>query len=727
LDVDADEPQAPDEQVFSFDMKRYLDALRKYVWALAAFTALAVTLAVIYTSRLPNVYEAKASIQIEPRLPDLLGQGADLFAATGAGGGAGMDYYNEQKKYLTSYSATHQTVEQFQLHLKLLSEHERANKKLDEQLDIATRRLQAQISVKGPDQDRTMYVTVRSEDAQLAAEIANDHVTTYIDYTKNLLSTSARVASTALSQQFEAEEQNLRKAEAKLFQFQKDHDLLAVSLEDRQNLVSANIMTFTQKMNEARAHRIEIGSKLDRMKAAAASSKDLLDSPILLMGNDNTSFDSLRAQYYTERNAFVQIDKELGPKHADYQKQKAKVDDLLDALHSEAKRIIGGVEETYLAALATEKALGVEAEKYKKEALDFGPNIVAYNELLRDKKSIEDRYTILRNRLSASEMTGRMNSSLDSTYVKRLDNALVPTSPVSPDVRVNASIAGGLAFFIGLGLLMLAVFLDRSIKTTSDAQQAAAVPVVGVIPMVPEADLGTDNDKSRDLYVHEHPTSAVAECCRSLRTNVLFSGAERRLKTIAVSSANPREGKTTSVIYLGITMAQSNQRVLLIDTDMRRPRLHESMGIPRKEGVTNLILGDNRYEEMIKPTEIPNLFVLPCGPTPPNPAELLMTNRFETVLKELESRFDLIILDSPPLQPVTDAVVLSKLVDGVIMVVRAGKTRREEIKRATRQLRTVGGTIIGVIVNEFDARSRDAYYYNYYGYHGSPEDQKKAG
>jgi capsular exopolysaccharide synthesis family protein len=309
-----------------------------------------------------------------------------------------------------------------------------------------------------------------------------------------------------------------------------------------------------------------------------------------------------------------------------------------------------------------------------------------------------------------------MNSNTDTSYATRLDPALVPTIPVAPNVRKNAMIAGGIALVLGFGVIFLIVFLDRSIKNTADAQQAAGVPVVGIIPMVAAADLPADSDRARDLYVHEHPTSSVAECCRSLRTNILFSAADRKLKTLIVSSANPREGKTTSVIYLGTTMAQSGQRVLLIDSDMRRPRLHASTGVSRKSGLSNLILGDQNYDEVIRATDIPNLFVLPCGPTPPNPAELLMTKRFEHVLEQLEKQFDLVILDSPPLQPVTDAVVLSKHADGVLLVVRAGKTLRDEVRRSARQLQSVGGTIIGVVVNEFDATNRDAYYYSYYGY-----------
>jgi polysaccharide biosynthesis transport protein len=169
-------------------------------------------------------------------------------------------------------------------------------------------------------------------------------------------------------------------------------------------------------------------------------------------------------------------------------------------------------------------------------------------------------------------------------------------------------------------------------------------------------------------------------------------------------------------MYLGTTMAQSGQRVLLIDTDMRRPRLHESTGVSRQTGLTNLIVGDHEIDDVVKTTEVPNMYLLPCGPLPPNPAELLMTQKFQSLLKELATRYDRIILDSPPLGIVTDAVVLSKHTDGVILVAKAGKTLRDDLKRAARHIRDVNGTIFGTILNAIVPDQRSGYYYSYYGY-----------
>jgi len=709
-----------DEQALTVDFRRYFDALRRYVWALLAIVALAVTGAVIYTNRQPSVYQAQASVQIEPRIPDLLGQGQDeLFR----GGGGTSDYYKQQRQVLSSFSLMRQTVEQHRLYLRVLSDFERGNRKVDELIDMATSRIRTSLLIRYPDQDRIMYVVVRNSNPQLAADIANAHVQTYIEYSRGLLSTDTKQASSALTTEFDDAERKLRESEAALYQYQKDNDLLAVTLEERQNMVSSGITTYTGKLTEARGRRIELTAQLERMQKA--SQQDVLQSPILSMGGENASFDSLRAQYYSERNKFIELEKEVGPKNPQYQMQKAKMDDLYGALQTEANRMIAAVNEQLQAVIATETALKAEVEKATKESIALGPKVVEYNELLRRKKSDEDRYNILRQRLSTTDLTDRMSRNIE-TNVRPLDAARVPSIPVFPSLRRNAITATVLSLLLGFALIFLLVFLDRSIKTTEDAQQATGAPILGIIPLLEDSALDKNDVGARDLFVHKNPTSLVAECCRSLRTNIMFSAADRAVKTIVVSSANQGEGKTTSCIYLGTTMAQSGQRVLLVDTDMRRPRLHVSTGVSRTIGISNLLVGDQDYDSVIKTTEIPNLFVLPCGPTPPNPAELLMSNRFETVLAELAKRFDRVILDSPPLQVVTDGVVLSKHADGIILIAKAAQTLRDELKRSVRHVRTVGGTIFGVIINGIEPDSRSGYsYYSYHGYsEKSPEPNR---
>jgi uncharacterized protein involved in exopolysaccharide biosynthesis len=236
------------------------------------------------------IYEAKASIQIEPRLPDLLGTGDMFNVAAGANSG---EYYRQQKQVLSSYTLCKQTVTVFDLSAKLLSEAELRSLSSEDKLELATRRLASMITVKYPDQDRIMYVRVRHSDPELATTITNNHVTTYISYAKGLLSINSTQASGALQAEFNEAESKLRAAEDKIYKFQAENDMIAVTLEEHQNLVSANILNFTQKLNDARAEEIKVASRLQQMRKEAKT--DVLQTPIVMMG-DNPSFESLRAQ-----------------------------------------------------------------------------------------------------------------------------------------------------------------------------------------------------------------------------------------------------------------------------------------------------------------------------------------------------------------------------------------------------------------------------------------------
>jgi capsular exopolysaccharide synthesis family protein len=715
IDVQAgdSEDHAPE-----FDFARYLYGIRRYAWLLITLVVLSIGGAVVYTSRLTPIYEAVASIQVEPRLPDVLGTG-DLFGL--AGGLNSAEYYREQKKILDSYMLCKQTVEQNDLVAKLLTATERKSMSQVDQVDMATRRLQKIIDVRYPDLDRIFYVVARNADKHLAADLANQHVQTYYNYARGLLTLDSSAASSELMAEFKDAEAKLRDAEQKIYKFEAENDMIAVTLEERQNLVTQNILAFTQKINDQTATEIGLNAKLNEMRRE--SDKDVLSTPVVMMG-DNPSYEALRTQYYAERTHLIELEKDLGPKNSDYIAQKQKVDELYKALKGEVDILVDGTKDLYAAATATNSGLKAELDKYKEEAKALSPKIVIYNDLKRQQKDYEDQYNILRARLQTTQMTGNMSSILSN--VRPLDPALLPTGRAWPNMKINVAIAGVLALMLGIGIVFLIVFFDRSIKAPSDVVDAAGTPVLGIIPVLGSDELLKDDDRSRDMYVHENPTSRVAECCRSLRTNIMFSAADRKFKTIVVCSANPREGKTTTVIYLGTTMAQSGQRVLLIDTDMRRPRLHASLAVPREPGLSNLLLGDDNYDELTKPTEVPNLFVLPCGPLPPNPAELVMTKRFEIVLEELSRRFDRIILDSPPINAVTDAVVLSRRADGIIFVARAGKTLRDDLKRSASQVRDVGGAIFGVIVNEFKNSERGSYYYySYYGTYGTSADGKK--
>ena len=223
------------------------------------------------------------------------------------------------------------------------------------------------------------------------------------------------------------------------------------------------------------------------------------------------------------------------------------------------------------------------------------------------------------------------------------------------------------------------------------------------------------------------PKSTASEAYRGLRTSILFSSAEKQPRVILVSSSGPQEGKTITTTNLAVTMAQSGSKVIILDCDMRRPKIHKLFDINRDTGMSNILVGGCEVTEAVVHTKVPKLDVIPCGPIPPNPSEILGSKRMVDLLLTLRKSYNRIILDSPPITAVTDAVVLAKLVDGVVLVLRVGDTPREIVQNGLNQLRTVNAHVLGAVLNGVDMGPDSGYYYQYYYYYGEDRGREKKG
>jgi succinoglycan biosynthesis transport protein ExoP len=369
--------------------------------------------------------------------------------------------------------------------------------------------------------------------------------------------------------------------------------------------------------------------------------------------------------------------------------------------------------------VATEKSLMIMMDKEKQKAIELSKLGVEYMPYERTAAENEKLYDLISKRQKELDLTGLLRSN----NVRILENAIAPGVPVSPRPMQNLMIALACGFGFGIALAFAIEMLDNTLKTQVDVETFLGVPVLGLIPIIGQGKLdpkdkersGDEQVRDRDLGVFREPRSMAAECCRSIRTNILFMSPDHPVQTMVVTSPSPQEGKTTTAINLAIAMAEAGGRVLVIDTDMRRPRLHRSFGVPNQVGVSTLILGNSTLDEAVKRTDVPNLDVLPCGPIPPNPSELLHTKRFAQILEDCKSRYAHIILDSPPTSAVTDPAVLGNLADGVILIVKGASTTRDAAAHARRQLVSAKCRLLGVIVNEIDF-SNPGYGYHYYYY-----------
>lgn len=310
--------------------------------------------------------------------------------------------------------------------------------------------------------------------------------------------------------------------------------------------------------------------------------------------------------------------------------------------------------------------------------------------------------------------------------VQAMDNIVVaepaelPRYPVKPRTRLNTLLAAVVGCMLAVGVAFLIEYLDDTIKTSEDISQALGLSTLGAITRFRPTDEG-----ERPITA-AHPRSPISEAYRALRTNIQFSTVDKPLRTLLVTSTNPLEGKTTTVANLGVVMAQAGLSVIVVDSDLRRPSLHQFFGVSRNLGLTNALLDKNPNPDgYLQETEVENLRMLASGPLPPNPSELLNSQRMRDLIEQLKGKVDVLLFDSPPILAVTDASILANQVDGVLLVVDAGTTRREVAQRGREQLDKVGANLLGAALNKLSHRGRGGYYYYYYYSSGEGGERRK--
>ncbi|MDZ7336916.1 MAG: polysaccharide biosynthesis tyrosine autokinase [candidate division KSB1 bacterium] len=371
------------------------------------------------------------------------------------------------------------------------------------------------------------------------------------------------------------------------------------------------------------------------------------------------------------------------------------------------------------------EALQAIVNRFNREMETLPEKALELARLQRAAQVDEKLYVMLQEKYQESRITevGQLGN------VIIIDRAQPPVAPIKPKKRVNLMLGAIIGLMLGFGLAFVIEYLDTSVRSIEDVE-AMGLNLMGTIPViraeqrngraeqVPGARVDPETRQIEErLVTHLRPKSPVSESYRTLRTNIQFARSDAPVRALLVTSAGPKEGKSTTVANLAITMAQLNTRTLLVDADLRRPMLHKLFGVPRDVGLTNLLVGKAALDQALIPTPVENLTLMPCGVLPPNPSELLGSQAMQALLNEVKGRFDVVLLDSPPVIAVTDALVLGRLVDGVLLVVSSGSTNREALMRAKDLLDHVQAPVLGVLLNNITASNMYGSYYYYYYYH----------
>ncbi|MCH2109984.1 MAG: polysaccharide biosynthesis tyrosine autokinase, partial [Polyangiaceae bacterium] len=558
--------------------------------------------------------------------------------------------------------------------------------------------------------------------------ILNGVVDIYLSQNQIQLSSAAGDAALWLNEQLVELKKKLESSEQALYDYKRGNSILSVSLDDQSNMFRAEIQQLTVSLTQAKARRQQILSRyrlLDQVKAGPSGSlpaKELLESAVL---------QQLRVELLAVTKELESLKGEgKGENHPQVSAAQGRKDATGEALKREVKNVQAAMKKELVAVNAEIGGLEELAQNAHERALNVNELEIEFKRLARTRDTNERLLSLVTERAKESDLE-RM---LRVNNLRVIDRPVLPTRPVSPRLSLNLA-AGAMG---GLLLGFLFAFgreqLDRTLSSPDDIHTILHEPFLGLLPRhhqekkekgrnLRRGQKQTGDSEVEDaleLVVHASSKSQLAEAARRIRTNIVFSSPDRPPRSLLITSASAGDGKTTVATWVATTIAQSGESVVLIDCDMRRPRLHRVFQLPNQLGVSSLLVSPEKMNDALVKSPVKNLTLLPSGPLPPNPSELFHSVAFQELLVTLTERFDRVIIDSPPLAPVTDSAVIAAHVDGVLMVTWAKKTQKELARRALASLHDVGANILGVVLNAVDLR--DARYgqrYDYYSYYGS--------
>jgi exopolysaccharide transport family protein len=569
---------------------------------------------------------------------------------------------------------------------------------------------------------RVMEIHYTSIDPQLAASAVNTLAATYVEQNFKTKFESTMQASDWLSKQLVDLQMKVETSQEKLVRYQKEHEILGA--DEKNNIITEKLDALNKEMTMAES---------DRMQKEAVYRQTLSDDPVAVAaaiisssptgGSGSILLDKLREQEVSLRIQVAELSTQFGPSYPKVQQLNNQLKEIDLQLQSETKKAVDHLKQLYLAALQRETMLRAAFDKQKQEANKLNESAIEYSILKRDLDSNRTLYEGLLEKLKEAGVT----AGLRSNNFRIINVARVPSYPSEPNIPRNLSFALVLGLISGVGLAFLLENMDTTVRTPEQAQLISGLPSLGMIPLGSKSTrLGASGKRlaltppAKEVFetvTQIRPQSQMAEAYRALRTSLLLSNLGAPPKVILVTSARPQEGKTTTSINTAIVLAQKGVRVLLVDGDLRRPSVHKALGLASRSGLSNVLTGSATIQQTITTSPIlANLFILPAGTPPPNPAELLASSNMRDLIMELRQQFDHIVIDTPPTLSVTDAVVLAPRADASILVIRSGQTTKQALRRARDILTQVNAHVAGVLLNAVDLTSPDYYYY--YEYQG---------
>jgi len=554
---------------------------------------------------------------------------------------------------------------------------------------------------------RLVDISFEAHDRRLAADAVNTLADTFIEWLLNRKLDATKQGRDFLKKQIEQAQSNLEQSEARLNEFAKNNDI--VSLDQKMNITYHTFAELNDALAKAETQRIEKESLYKHVMAGNIGS-------LPLVVND-PYIQNLKAEHAMAKSEYSQMSATFKSGYPKLKELGAKVSELQRKIDEAEGSIANSVKSDYEAALKKEETLRDSYGKQKVLASALNDKSIEYNILQREIESNETIYNTLLQRLKETEVS----SAIKASNIQVVDYAQIPLFPFKPNVTLNLLFACIIGLGGGVLIAFIIEYFDNTIKSPEEIRDKMKYPVLGGVFEAKQADsLASPVEKTFLM----DPRSHIAEAFRTIRTSLLLSTPGKPPRSILVTSCFPAEGKTTVSINLASSFAQAGSKVLLLEADLRRPRIGNVLG-NNGYGLSSYLTGNAALGDVITHGEIPNMYVLPVGSIPINPAELLGSSQMKDLMDTLTQEYDYIIVDGPPALGFVDSHILSSLVDGVAVVVRAGKTPRTSIRDLIDKLWNLRANFLGVIVNGVELNQNSYYYKSYNYYYGENEEKKK--
>ncbi|MFA5082978.1 MAG: polysaccharide biosynthesis tyrosine autokinase [Hydrogenophilaceae bacterium] len=708
----------------TIDLRHYWDIIVKRKGTVLAFFTIVLLAVAVGTMLMTRIYRASLTLQVERQEAKVM----DVQQVTpNESTGDSRDFYQTQYELLKSRTLAQRVIDQ----LNLASNPTFAQKSdslpglakaSDQQAKDLVRQnaglesplvgqFLANLTIEPVRNSRLIKVYYESTDPQLAARIVNALAQSYISLNLERRMDASSYATTFLQERLEQVRVKLEDSERALNQFARDKEI--IRLDDKQSSVdSQTLQEYTIGLAKAQQERIQAESIYRQLKSTRNQGiPDVLQNPTIQ--NLKQSKAKLEGDYQDGLKVYK-------PSYPKMLQLEAQIAEVQARINDEINNVSSAITITYQAAKAKEEMISAELQKAKAGMLNLQDRSVQYGILLREADTNRQLYEGLLQRMKEVGVAGGVGLN----NISVVDKAETPNRPFKPKLLLNLMIGAFLGLFGGIGLALLFEHLDDTIKHAEDVERGLGLPVLGIIPMLKKP-ANPDQDLSFESI--NDTRSGFAEAYRSLRTALQFSTPSGVPKVLMITSASMGEGKSTTSISLGISLAQTGKNVLLIDADLRKASLHKKLGTGNEKGLTNLLAGDAQAVDITCHTGVPNLFLIPAGPLPPNPAELLASAKMASLLSLATEKFDQVIIDGPPVLGLADALLLGNLSQATAMVIESESTRKGFARDAIKRLRAAHTRLLGGILTKVEAGGRGYGYYNsyYYYYQGATEQQAR--